>query len=226
MLNAIRFAAFLALMVAAVTVNTMVNGPRPTEAAPVEMAALPDCEKCETSMASLQQPDRWRAGVYIGDKPMKTAAAVKAKPTKAKLHHKAKHHPKAKKPLGHSTRHRRATHHRAPHGLISAPTSHHEAQTVKGQTMKLDVHSGRAPMKIYAGQRGKPSKYTPLERVKIRDKARAHREAIRKVAERAEPTVIPYSVRNAISQAQERAVVSASGLERSNHLDRLIGLER
>jgi hypothetical protein len=88
------------------------------------------------------------------------------------------------------------------------------------------VNTGRAPLKLFAGQLGKSGRRTPLQRVSQREASRKHREAIRKVAERATPSAIPYSVRNAISQAQERAISSAPGAERSAHLDRLIGLNR
>jgi hypothetical protein len=81
------------------------------------------------------------------------------------------------------------------------------------------VNTGRAPLKLFAGQLGKSGRRTPLQRVSQREASRKHREAIRKVRERAEPTVIPYAVLNKIGQMQDRAVVSASGLERSHHLD-------
>jgi hypothetical protein len=85
--------------------------------------------------------------------------------------------------------------------------------------MKLDIHTGRAPLKLYAGQLGTRSKYTPAERVSMRDRARRKREATRRAAEHAVPTVVPYAVRNAISQAQERAISSAVGAERSEYLN-------
>ena len=122
-LNAIRFAALLAIMVTAVTVNTVVNGPRPTEAAPM---ADDRPIAGETAMQSLAAEPRYTAdGKYIGDahrQPVR-AAAVKAKPHKVKhhavKHHKAKTHKTVKH---HAVRHHKAKTHMGADGL---ERSHH-----------------------------------------------------------------------------------------------------
>jgi hypothetical protein len=86
--------------------------------------------------------------------------------------------------------------------------------------MAINVHTGRAPLKLYAGQLGKPpGKRSALERIDRRTKQRTHREAERKVAERAEPTRVPYKVLSKIGEMQDRATMFANGLERSHYLD-------
>jgi hypothetical protein len=167
-LNAIRFAAFAVIALAASAINSATH-PHPAEPVAVEMAALPDCPKCETSMESLQAKNRWTAsGQYIGAGPVK-AAAVKAKHHKTKLHHKMKHTSKLKKPVHHSIRHRRINHPRASQRHVFAHHKAHKAKVgglpVRVRDQVSDLHAGQATRpaaSAITGSRAVTSKSMPM----------------------------------------------------------------
>jgi hypothetical protein len=144
-LHAIRFAALLALMVAAVTVNTMVNGPRPTEAAPM---ADDRPIAGETAMQSLAAEPRYTAdGKYIAVKAPTKVKTVKATKHRHKVKHHVRHHAK------HHVRHV-VKHHAKRHRVKAAQHHKMKAAPARSTTSKAGVRhvthdsKAKAPMTL------------------------------------------------------------------------------
>jgi hypothetical protein len=143
-LNAIRFAAFAMIALSGAAIQ---SATRPTVAEPsVAATERPDCDKCETSMQSLEQKSRYTAsGQYIGDDAPRqpgSMAAVKAKPHKVKVHHAKRHH--VRHPV-----HRHVKHHAKPTKAKASASLHvHHAD----HRPRAGLHAGQASPRLVAGR--------------------------------------------------------------------------